>query len=160
MKQIKRQILSSYFCLISAIVTGWSYQLLQKHLLIYSTKLHLNDFYAHPLSSSHTDIWYLVSNNPDICQISCKTAPRKKVTFLGFAQIGQHSDAQTLHFGLKTQINSWFISFNSWFLSIFLSFTPTTSFYYFFVQNNVFFFKYGHQKIGQFEPTQYLLPFF
>ena len=90
--------------------TGWLYQLIQKHLLIYSTKLHLNDFYAPPLPLSNTDIWYLVSNNPEICQISCKIVPRKKVRFLELAQIGQHSDAQTLNFGLKTQINSWFLS--------------------------------------------------
>ena len=41
-----------------------------QHLLLYSTKLHLNDFYAPPLPSSHTEIWYLVSNNPEICQRS------------------------------------------------------------------------------------------
>ena len=62
--------------------TGWSYQLLQKHLLIYSTKMYLNDFHATPLPSSHTDIWYLVAYNSEICQISWETVPRKKVRYL------------------------------------------------------------------------------
>ena len=79
------------------IFTGWSYQLIQKHLLFYSTKLHLNDFYAPPLPSSHTDIWYLVSNYPEICSISCETVLRETVQeivrILGLAQIGPHSDA-------------------------------------------------------------------
>ena len=39
------------------VYTGWSYQLVAKHLLMYSTKLHLNDFYAPPQPLSHTDIW-------------------------------------------------------------------------------------------------------
>ena len=73
------------------VCTGWLYQLLQKHLLIYSNKLHLNDFYATPLPLSHADIWYLVSNNPYLCQISCETVHRKK------AQIGPHSDALILN---------------------------------------------------------------
>ena len=70
--------------------TLWSYQLLQKHLLIYSTKMHLNDFHATPLPSSHIDIWYLVAYNPEICQISWEKVPRKKVRYL---DIYPHSDA-------------------------------------------------------------------
>ena len=35
----------------------WSYQLIQKHLLIYYTKLHYVDFYGPLMPSSHIDIW-------------------------------------------------------------------------------------------------------
>ena len=40
------------------------YQLLQKYLLICRTILHYIDLYGPLMSSSHIDIWYLVSNNP------------------------------------------------------------------------------------------------
>ena len=58
--------------------TGWLYQLIQKHLLICCTKLHYIDFYGPSMSSSHIDIWYLVSNNPEICQKRWKMTFRKK----------------------------------------------------------------------------------
>ena len=58
--------------------TLWLYQLLQKHLLICGTKLHYIDLYGPLLSLSHIDIWYLVSNNPEICQKSWKMTYRKK----------------------------------------------------------------------------------
>ena len=54
------------------------YQLIQKHLLICCTILHYIDFCRPLMSSSHTDIWYLVSNNPEICQKSWKMTYRKK----------------------------------------------------------------------------------
>ena len=59
-------------------ITLWSYQLLQKHLLLYHTKLHYVDFYGPLMPSSHIDIWYLVSHTPDICQKSWKMSSRKK----------------------------------------------------------------------------------
>ena len=52
-----------------------------------------------------------MSNNPDICQISCKTVPRKKVRFLELAQIGQHSDAQALNLDLKHRLMVDFYQF-------------------------------------------------
>ena len=58
--------------------TLWLYQLLQKHLLICCTKLHYIDLYGPLLSLSHIDIWYLVSNNPEICQKRWKMTFRKK----------------------------------------------------------------------------------
>ena len=39
------------------IHTGWLYQLLQKHLLIYHTKLHYIDFYGPLMPLSYMDIW-------------------------------------------------------------------------------------------------------
>ena len=86
-------IKSGWVGIIEMWSTLWSYQLLQKHLLIYSTKMHLNDFHAPPLPSSHTDIWYLVAYNPEICLRSWKTTSRKKVRDIGSAQIAPFSDA-------------------------------------------------------------------
>ena len=55
--------------------------------------MHLNDFHAPPVPSSHTDIWYLVAYNPDICLRSWKTTSRKNVRDIGSAQIAPFSDA-------------------------------------------------------------------
>ena len=63
--------------------TLWLYQLLQKHLLICCTKLHYIDFDGPLMSLSHIDIWYLVSNNPTICQTSWKMTYRKKAKIFG-----------------------------------------------------------------------------
>ena len=69
-----------YYDLIISLIKHSSrlYQLIQKHLQIYHTKLHYIDFYGPLMSLSHMDIWYLVSNNPKICQKSLEMTSRKK----------------------------------------------------------------------------------
>ena len=69
------------------VITLWLYQLIQKHLQIYHTKLHYIDFYGPLMSSSHMDIWYLVSNNPKICQKSLEMTSRKKGKIFRVASI-------------------------------------------------------------------------
>ena len=69
------------------ISTGWLYQLIQKHLQIYYTKLHYIDLYGPLMSLSHMDIWYLVSNNPKICQKSLEMTSRKKGKIFRVASI-------------------------------------------------------------------------
>ena len=69
------------------IITGWLYQLIQKHLQIYYTKLHYIDLYGPLMSLSHMDIWYLVSNNPKICQKSWEMTSRKKGKIFRVASI-------------------------------------------------------------------------
>ena len=72
--------------------TLWSYKLILKHLPNYRTKFYYIDFVWPLTPSSLMDIWYLVSNKQEICQKSWKMACRKKVRFLGLAQIYPFSD--------------------------------------------------------------------
>ena len=72
--------------------TLWLYKLILKHLPNYRTKFYYIDFVWPLTPSSLMDIWYLVSNKQEICQKSWKMACRKKVRFLGLAQIYPFSD--------------------------------------------------------------------
>ena len=67
--------------------TLWSYKLILNHLLKYRTKFHYI-YFVWPLTpSSLMDIWHLVSNKQVICKKCLEMAIRKKVRFLGLAQI-------------------------------------------------------------------------
>ena len=68
-------------------LTLWSYQLLQKGRRFSAAKLHYIDFNGPLLSLSCIDIQYWVSYNPVICRKSWKMTSRKKIRFLGLAQI-------------------------------------------------------------------------
>ena len=67
--------------------TLWSYKLILNHLLKYRTKFHYIDFVWPLTPSSLMDIWHLVSNKQVICKKCLEMAIRKKVRFLGLAQI-------------------------------------------------------------------------
>ena len=67
--------------------TLWSYQLLQKGRRFSAAKLHDIDFNGPLMPLSCIDIQYWVSYNPEICRKSWKMTSRKKIRFLGLAQI-------------------------------------------------------------------------
>ena len=68
-------------------VTLWLYKLILKHMLKYHTKFRYIDFVWPLTPSSLMDIWHLVSNKQVICKKCLEMAIRKKVRFLGLAQI-------------------------------------------------------------------------
>ena len=69
------------------LYTLWSYQLLQKGRRFSAAKLHYIDFNGPLMPLSCIDIRYWVSYNPEICRKSWKMTSRKKIRFLGLAQI-------------------------------------------------------------------------
>ena len=79
------RVIKSQLILLKA--TLWSYQLLQKGRRFSAAKLHYIDFNGPLMPLSCIDIRYWVSYNPEICRKSWKMTSRKKIRFLGLAQI-------------------------------------------------------------------------